>query len=136
MSNTEIQLSESVTLDNYELNDRFKRESGRVFLTGTQALIAILLLQRRMDDAAGLNTQGFVSGYRGSPLGAVDQTMWSQQKLLDKAVVKFLPAVNEELAASAVFGTQQVETEAAVESMVSMPCGMARGVVWTALAMR
>ena len=111
MSNTEIQLSESVTLDNYELVDRFKRESGRVFLTGTQALIALLLLQRRMDDAAGLNTQGFVSGYRGSPLGAVDQTMWSQQKLLDKAGVKFLPAVNEELAASAVFGTQQVETE-------------------------
>ena len=56
-------------LDNYELIDRYRRESGRVLLTGTQALVRIGLMQRTMDVAAGLNTAGFVSGYRGSPLG-------------------------------------------------------------------
>lgn len=59
-------------LDNYELMDRYRRESGRVFLTGTQALVKIPLMQRTMDRAVGLNTAGFISGYRGSPLAAYD----------------------------------------------------------------
>ena len=98
-------------LDNYELADRYRRESGRVFLTGTQALVRIALMQRTMDIAAGLNTAGFISGYRGSPLGAVDQELWRAKSFLDEAHIEFLPAVNEDLAATAVLGSQQVETD-------------------------
>ncbi len=98
-------------LDNYELDDRYRRESGRVFLTGTQALVRIPLMQRTMDQAAGLNTAGFVSGYRGSPLGAFDQELWRAKSFLDAANIEFLPAVNEDLAATAVLGSQQVETD-------------------------
>jgi indolepyruvate ferredoxin oxidoreductase len=96
-------------LDNYELDDRYRRESGRVFLTGTQALVRIPLMQRTMDAAAGLNTSGFISGYRGSPLGAYDMELWRAKRYLDEKNVRFLPAVNEELAATAVLGSQQVE---------------------------
>ena len=98
-------------LDNYELLDRYQRESGRVFLTGTQALVRIPLMQRSMDEAAGLNTAGFISGYRGSPLGAYDMELWRAKTFLDAANVEFLPAVNEDLAATAVLGSQQVETD-------------------------
>ena len=101
----------SYPLDNYELDDRYRRESGRVFLTGTQALVRIALMQRTIDKAAGLNTAGFVSGYRGSPLGAFDQELWRAQSFLDENNIKFLPAVNEELAATAILGSQQVETD-------------------------
>jgi len=98
-------------LDNYELDDRYRRESGRVFLTGTQALVRIPLMQRTMDEAAGLNTAGFISGYRGSPLGAVDRELWRAKSFLDERHIEFLPAVNEDLAATAVLGTQQVESD-------------------------
>ena len=98
-------------LDNYELDDRYRRESGRVFLTGTQALVRIPLMQHTMDVAAGLNTAGFVSGYRGSPLGAFDQELWRAKPFLDENNIEFLPAVNEDLAATAVLGSQQVETD-------------------------
>ena len=101
----------SYPLDNYELDDRYHRESGRVFLTGTQALVRIALMQRTIDKAAGLNTAGFVSGYRGSPLGAFDQELWRAQSFLDENNIRFLPAVNEELAATAILGSQQVETD-------------------------
>jgi indolepyruvate ferredoxin oxidoreductase len=98
-------------LDNYELLDRYRRESGRVFLTGTQALVRIPLMQRTIDKAAGLNTAGFISGYRGSPLGAYDQELWRAKSFLDESNIEFLPAVNEDLAATAVLGAQQVETD-------------------------
>ena len=98
-------------LDNYELEDRYRRESGRVFLTGTQALVRIALMQRTADRAAGLNTAGFISGYRGSPLGAVDQELWRAKSFLEENNIEFLPAVNEDLAATAVLGSQQVETD-------------------------
>ena len=98
-------------LDNYELLDRYRRESGRVFLTGTQALVRIPLMQRTLDRAAGLNTAGFVSGYRGSPLGAVDQELWRASAFLEENDIEFLPAVNEDLAATAMLGSQQVETD-------------------------
>ena len=101
----------STHLDNYELSDRYRRESGRVFLTGTQALVRIPLMQRTMDNAAGLNTAGFISGYRGSPLGGYDQELWRAQRFLDESNIEFLPAVNEELAATAVLGSQQVESD-------------------------
>ena len=98
-------------LDNYELLDRYRRESGRVFLTGTQALVRIALMQRTLDRAVGLNTAGFVSGYRGSPLGALDQELWRAKAFLDESDIEFLPAVNEDLAATAILGSQQVETD-------------------------
>jgi indolepyruvate ferredoxin oxidoreductase len=98
-----------VHLDNYELDDRYRRESGRVFLTGTQALVRIPLMQRTIDQAAGLNTAGFISGYRGSPLGSYDMELWRAARFLEESNVRFLPAVNEELAATAILGTQQVE---------------------------
>jgi indolepyruvate ferredoxin oxidoreductase len=98
-------------LDNYELLDRYRRESGRVFLTGTQALARIPLMQRTMDRAAGLNTAGFVSGYRGSPLGGLDQELWRAKDFLVENNIEFLPAVNEDLAATAILGSQQVETD-------------------------
>ena len=98
-------------LDNYELIDRYRRESGRVLLTGTQALVRIPLMQRTVDAAAGLNTAGFISGYRGSPLGMVDQELWRARRFLEESNIEFLPAVNEDLAATAVLGSQQVETD-------------------------
>ncbi|MDJ0910597.1 MAG: indolepyruvate ferredoxin oxidoreductase family protein [Woeseiaceae bacterium] len=98
-------------LDNYELDDRYRRESGRVFLTGTQALVRIALMQRTLDKAAGLNTSGFISGYRGSPLGGLDQEIWRAKRFLDESKIEFLPAVNEDLAATAMLGSQQVETD-------------------------
>ncbi|MDH3747304.1 MAG: indolepyruvate ferredoxin oxidoreductase family protein [Gammaproteobacteria bacterium] len=98
-------------LDNYELADRYRRESGRVFLTGTQALVRIALMQRTIDRAAGRNTAGFVSGYRGSPLGGVDQELWRAKSFLVENNIEFLPAVNEDLAATALLGSQQVETD-------------------------
>ena len=98
-------------LDNYELIDRYRRESGRVLLTGTQALVRIGLMQRTMDLAAGLDTAGFVSGYRGSPLGMVDLELWRAKSFLAESNIEFLPAVNEDLAATAILGSQQVETD-------------------------
>jgi len=98
-------------LDNYELIDRYRRESGRVLLTGTQALVRIALMQRTVDQAAGLNSAGFVSGYRGSPLGMVDLELWRAKSFLAESNIEFLPAVNEDLAATAILGSQQVETD-------------------------
>ncbi|MEM7503073.1 MAG: indolepyruvate ferredoxin oxidoreductase family protein [Pseudomonadota bacterium] len=98
-------------LDDYTLEDRYRRESGRVFMTGTQALVKLPLMQRAMDRAAGLNTAGFISGYRGSPLGGYDQELWRAKSYLAAANIDFLPAVNEDLAATAVHGTQQVEAD-------------------------
>ncbi|MCZ8261199.1 MAG: indolepyruvate ferredoxin oxidoreductase family protein [Beijerinckiaceae bacterium] len=95
----------------YRLEDRYSAREGRVFLTGTQALVRILLDQARRDRAAGLDTAGFVSGYRGSPLGAVDQELWRAKDLVAAHGITFLPAVNEDLAATAVLGSQQVETQ-------------------------
>ncbi|MBT8137184.1 MAG: indolepyruvate ferredoxin oxidoreductase family protein [Gammaproteobacteria bacterium] len=98
-------------LDDYRLEDRYLRDSGRVFLTGTQALVRLPLLQRALDRQAGLNTAGFISGYRGSPLGSYDLELWRAGQLLAENEIEFLPAVNEDLAATAVLGSQQVETD-------------------------
>jgi indolepyruvate ferredoxin oxidoreductase len=90
------------------LDDKYTRESGRVFLNGTQALVRLAMIQRSRDLAAGLSTAGFISGYRGSPLGGFDQALWKARKHLEAHHVFFTPGVNEELAATAVWGTQQV----------------------------
>src|SRR5499433_101995 len=90
------------------LDDKYTLERGRVYLTGTQALVRLPIMQRQRDAAAGLNTAGFVSGYRGSPLGGLDQALWRAQKYLDAHDVVFQPGVNEELAMTAVRGSQEV----------------------------
>ncbi|MBL0089662.1 MAG: indolepyruvate ferredoxin oxidoreductase family protein [Ideonella sp.] len=95
-------------LRDYQLSDNLQATTGAVFLTGTQALVRLPLMQRALDAKAGLKTAGFVSGYRGSPLGMVDQQMWKAAKLLDAAGVNFLPAINEDLAATACLGVQRV----------------------------
>ena len=96
-------------LATYQLADRYGQSHGRVFMSGTQALVRVLLDQARRDKQAGLNTAGFVSGYRGSPLGGVDLELWRERSRIDEARVEFLPAVNEDLAATAILGSQQVE---------------------------
>jgi indolepyruvate ferredoxin oxidoreductase len=78
------------------LDDKYVAESGRVFLTGTQALLRMALMQRRRDLDSGLNTGGFVSGYRGSPLGGLDQAMWKARNHLNDHHINFVPGVNEE----------------------------------------
>ena len=95
----------------YRLADNLAAKEGVVFLTGTQALIRLALMQSESDAAHGIKTQGFISGYRGSPLGMVDQQAWKAKALLEKAGVEFLPAINEELGATAVLGTQRVESD-------------------------
>ena len=96
------------TLRDYKLSDNLAATTGAVFLTGTQALVRLLLAQKAQDERAGLHTAGFVSGYRGSPLGMVDQQLWKAKKFLDAAKVNFLPAINEDLAATACLGVQRV----------------------------
>jgi indolepyruvate ferredoxin oxidoreductase len=91
----------------YELDHRYTRAAGRVFLTGVQALVRLPMLQRERDRAAGLNTAGFISGYRGSPLGGYDLALWEARAHLERCDVLFQPGVNEDLAATAVWGTQQ-----------------------------
>ncbi|GAB7536711.1 indolepyruvate ferredoxin oxidoreductase family protein [Burkholderia sp. 3C] len=117
-------------LADYQLTDNLTATHGRVFLTGTQALVRLLLMQRQRDAARGVDSAGFVSGYRGSPLGMVDQQMWKAQALLDAARVRFLPAINEELGGTAVLGTQRVEADAerTVEGVFAMWYGKGPGV--------
>ncbi len=91
------------------LEDKYTLASGRVYLNGTQALVRLALMQRERDAAAGLNTAGFISGYRGSPLGGFDQALWKAKDNLKEHHVFFTPGVNEELAATAVWGSQQVQ---------------------------
>ncbi|HEX6297309.1 MAG TPA: indolepyruvate ferredoxin oxidoreductase family protein, partial [Burkholderiales bacterium] len=99
---------DSTVLAHASLDDKYTLEQGRVFLTGTQALIRLMMLQRERDQRAGLNTAGFVSGYRGSPLGGLDQALWRAKSHLESHHIKFQPGVNEDLAATAIWGTQQV----------------------------
>jgi len=114
----------------YQLSDNLAADSGAVFLTGTQALVRLLLMQKRLDERAGLKTAGFVSGYRGSPLGMVDQQLWKAKKFLEKAQIEFLPAINEDLAATAVLGTQRLalDPQRRVEGVFGMWYGKGPGV--------
>jgi indolepyruvate ferredoxin oxidoreductase len=90
-----------------ELDDKYARDSGQIFLSGTQALVRLPVMQSARDAAAGLNTAGFITGYRGSPLGGYDIQLRKEAKRLEAARVHFEPGVNEDLAATAVWGTQQ-----------------------------
>ena len=90
------------------LDDKYLQSGGRVFISSNQALVRLPLDQARRDRAAGLKTAGYISGYRGSPLGVYDSALWGAQKLLDQHHVVFRPGLNEELAVSAIRGTQQL----------------------------
>lgn len=91
------------------LDDRFEVEEGQILITGKQALARVPLLQRRLDEARGLRTAGYVSGYRGSPLGTMDHELSRLRDRLDAAGVVFEPGLNEDLAMTAVWGSQQLD---------------------------
>ena len=101
----------AIELADVDLDDKYTRERGRVFLTGIQALVRLVLTQRRRDLAAGHDTAGYVSGYRGSPLGGLDQQLDRAKPHLAQHHVVFQPGVNEDVAATACWGTQQAELD-------------------------
>ncbi|MFC3108400.1 indolepyruvate ferredoxin oxidoreductase family protein [Undibacterium arcticum] len=117
-------------LTTVSLDDKYTATSGTIFLSGIQALVRLPLMQRERDLAAGLNTAGFISGYRGSPLGGLDETLWKAQKHLAAHHVQFVPGVNEDLAATAVWGSQQVDLigEAKYDGVFGMWYGKGPGV--------
>ncbi|HPU52058.1 MAG TPA: indolepyruvate ferredoxin oxidoreductase family protein, partial [Burkholderiaceae bacterium] len=94
------------------LDDKYTLERGRAFMSGTQALVRLPMLQRERDRRAGLNTAGFISGYRGSPLGGFDQALWKARPHLARHDIVFQPGLNEDLAATSVWGSQQVSLSA------------------------
>src|SRR3954467_15119981 len=98
-----------MTLKNVTLDDKYDLSQSRVFVTGYQALIRATLMQQERDRLAGLNTAGYVSGYRGSPLGGLDQQFMRAKGALDRHNVLFQSGLNEDLAATAIWGTQQAE---------------------------
>ena len=104
-------LPESIrlALESVKLDDKYALEHGRAFMSGVHALVRLPMLQRQRDVLAGLNTAGFISGYRGSPLGTYDQALWAAKKHLAAQNIVFQPGVNEELGATAVWGTQQLD---------------------------
>ncbi|MGI9332573.1 MAG: indolepyruvate ferredoxin oxidoreductase family protein, partial [Gammaproteobacteria bacterium] len=112
------------------LDEKYTLESGRVFLTGIQALVRLPMVQRQRDVAAGHDTAGYVSGYRGSPLGTLDQQLTRAGELLERHHVKFNPGVNEDLAATACWGTQQIgfSGENAYDGVFAMWYGKGPGV--------
>ena len=121
----------ATTIDhNYTLDHKYTREQGRIFLTGVQALVRLPIMQAMRDRAAGHNTGGFISGYRGSPLGGLDQNLWRARKHLAHQNVQFVSGLNEDLAATAVWGSQQVNLwpGATVDGVFSMWYGKGPGV--------
>jgi len=93
----------------YSLKAAFTRDTGRVFLTGIDALVRLPIMQKRMDERDGRNTAGFISGYRGSPLGGYDQALWRHKKLLSGRDIHFEPGINEDLGATNIWGTQLLD---------------------------
>ena len=91
-----------------KLDDKYRLDAESFYLTGAQALARLPMMQRERDRAAGLNTAGFISGYRGSPLGNYDNTLWRAKPELQAHDIVFSPGLNEDLAATAVWGSQQV----------------------------
>jgi len=102
MSSAQHGLPQSVSLD-----DKYERTSGQLYMTGSQALVRLPILQLARDSAAGLNTACFISGYRGSPMHNLDKELWRANRFLQQGRIRFQPAVNEDLAATSLWGTQQ-----------------------------
>ena len=101
----EAQMTKSVA----SLNDKYTQQGGRVFMSAIQALVRLPMEQARLDRARGKRSAGFISGYRGSPIGSYDAALWAARELLEEHEITFLPGLNEELAATAVRGTQELE---------------------------
>jgi indolepyruvate ferredoxin oxidoreductase len=118
-----------VDLD-YRLQDAITKAEGKVFASGTQALVRMLVMQRLADRRDGIRSAGFISGYRGSPLAGVDTELWRAKAALAEHDVKFLPAVNEDLAATAVSGTQRIGDDPArmVDGVFALWYGKGPGV--------
>ena len=114
----------------YALEDRYRLGKGRVYLTGIQALVRLPMMQKQRDAAAGLNTGGFISGYRGSPLGMYDNALWGAKRYLKENNIHFQPGLNEDLAATSVWGSQQVNLfpGAKVDGVFSIWYGKGPGV--------
>ncbi|UNK48210.1 indolepyruvate ferredoxin oxidoreductase family protein [Lysobacter sp. S4-A87] len=129
-SSANTALTNSVLDTDYSLEHKYSREQGRIYLSGVQALVRLPLMQRLRDQAAGLDTAGFISGYRGSPLGGFDLELWRARKHLEAAGVKFTPGLNEDLGATMVWGTQQTNLfpGAKVEGVYGMWYGKGPGV--------
>ena len=98
-----------MTLARVSLDDKYDLAKTRIFVSGSQAVVRLLLMQRARDAALGYNTAGYVTGYRGSPVGGIDQQLWRAGKQLEAANIRFQPGINEDLAATALWGTQQAE---------------------------
>lgn len=98
-----------MTLHDVTLDDKYDLSKERVFVSGAQAVVRMLMMQKELDRRSGFDTAGFVSGYRGSPLGGLDQQLWKAKTQLQQANIVFQPGLNEELAATACWGTQQTE---------------------------
>ena len=120
----------SAPLAAVSLDDKYTATSGSIYLSGIQALVRLPLLQYLRDQQAGLDTAGFISGYRGSPLGGLDEALWKAQPHLAAHQVRFVPGTNEDMAATAVWGTQQVDLigPAKVEGVFAMWYGKGPGV--------
>jgi indolepyruvate ferredoxin oxidoreductase len=119
-----------MSLTTVTLEDKYALRSGRIYLSGVQALVRLPIMQRQRDQDAGLNTAGFISGYRGSPLGVYDNALWQARKHLEANNVRFQPGLNEDLAATAVWGSQQVNMfpGAAVDGVFAIWYGKGPGV--------
>jgi indolepyruvate ferredoxin oxidoreductase len=126
----EAAVAQTARLASVTLDDKYTATEGRVYLNGMQALTRLAIMQRQRDIAAGLNTAGYVTGYRGSPLGGLDQAMVAARKHLDPYQIKFQPGVNEDLAATAVWGTQQLDLfgDSKYDGVFSMWYGKGPGV--------
>ena len=128
---SQLSSSQQITaLRTVSLEDKYTVQGDRVYLNGTQALVLLPMLQRMRDEKDGLNTAGFVSGYRGSPLGNVDHEFWRAKEYLDQHGIKFQEGINEDLAATAVWGTQQVnlDPKAKYDGVFAMWYGKGPGV--------
>src|SRR5947209_13810327 len=90
------------------LDDKYRLDAKRTYLSGIQALVRLPMLQRERDRLQNLKTAGFISGYRGPPLGKYDHPLWRAKSFLQAPDIAFVPGLNEDLAATAVWGTQQV----------------------------
>jgi indolepyruvate ferredoxin oxidoreductase len=98
-----------MTLRQVSLDDKYDLDRRQIFVTGYQAIVRLCLMQKARDRRAGLNTAGYISGYRGSPLGGLDKQFMRAEKFLAPHDIKFHPGLNEDLAATAVWGSQQAE---------------------------
>ncbi len=116
--------------DTVTLDDKYTEKAGRIYLNGLQALVRLPIMQHQLDTSKGLKTGTFISGYRGSPLGGLDMALKSARKFLEEHDIKFVPGVNEDLGATAVWGSQQLNLGpgAAYDGVVGMWYGKGPGV--------